>query len=328
MPNLTVAQIRKQLRLAVNRVMAEGSLYDPDLATLALKQARGGSVEAVFLIRAFRTTLPRLAVSSPPGTTAPLRADLMKLPCVIFAKHRQMPHHMGLAQNRCKMRGGGGVQGRDFVLLLPIRQGEVEPQFLHDIGIVPFREQRLLSVAEPVFAAAGEVFLTQQRAEPVEVAHQISGGYLQSGGLCRGHQCQKPPQRAQYQRPKINRRPRCGPITRGGDEIPGFCDICQPHWRLQRAMQPVARGDAVRTPISRQAGKAGQPAPQDSSLARPPHRDPAMRPHMRKVAPSFGRKIQGISFIHAGSFRYGKSLSHDHGSRLSQADGTLVPPTN
>ena len=28
---LSIAQIREQLALAVNRVMAEGSLYDPDL---------------------------------------------------------------------------------------------------------------------------------------------------------------------------------------------------------------------------------------------------------------------------------------------------------
>src|SRR6056297_3367168 len=37
---LSIAQIREQLALAVNRVMAEGSLYDPDLAALAIKQAR------------------------------------------------------------------------------------------------------------------------------------------------------------------------------------------------------------------------------------------------------------------------------------------------
>ena len=62
---LGVAQIREQLRLAVNRVMAEGSLYDPDLAALAIKQARGDLIEAIFLIRAYRTTLPRLAGSAP-----------------------------------------------------------------------------------------------------------------------------------------------------------------------------------------------------------------------------------------------------------------------
>ncbi len=69
-PELTVAQIREQLKLAVNRVMAEGSLYDPDLAALAIKQARGDLIEAVFLIRAYRTTLPRLGASRPVDTAA------------------------------------------------------------------------------------------------------------------------------------------------------------------------------------------------------------------------------------------------------------------
>jgi alpha-D-ribose 1-methylphosphonate 5-triphosphate synthase subunit PhnI len=65
---LSVAQIREQLALAVNRVMAEGSLYDPDLAALAIKQSRGDLIEAVFLIRAYRTTLPRFGASSPIDT--------------------------------------------------------------------------------------------------------------------------------------------------------------------------------------------------------------------------------------------------------------------
>lgn len=67
---LSVAQIREQLSLAVNRVMAEGSLYDPDLAALAVKQARGDLIEAIFLIRAYRTTLPRFGASSPVDTSA------------------------------------------------------------------------------------------------------------------------------------------------------------------------------------------------------------------------------------------------------------------
>lgn len=67
---LSVAQIREQLSLAVNRVMAEGSLYDPDLAALAIKQARGDLIEAVFLIRAYRTTLPRFGTSTPVDTAA------------------------------------------------------------------------------------------------------------------------------------------------------------------------------------------------------------------------------------------------------------------
>ncbi|MBY6089557.1 carbon-phosphorus lyase complex subunit PhnI [Maritimibacter alkaliphilus] len=67
---LSIAQIREQLALAVNRVMAEGSLYDPDLAALAIKQARGDLIEAIFLIRAYRTTLPRFGHSAPVETGA------------------------------------------------------------------------------------------------------------------------------------------------------------------------------------------------------------------------------------------------------------------
>lgn len=65
---LSVAQIREQLSLAVDRVMMEGSLHDPELAALAIKQARGDLIEAIFLLRAFRTTLPRLAASEPMDT--------------------------------------------------------------------------------------------------------------------------------------------------------------------------------------------------------------------------------------------------------------------
>lgn len=69
-PELTLAQIREQMTLAVDRVMTEGSLYDRDLAALAIKQARGDLVEAIFLVRAYRTTLPRLAVTEPIDTNA------------------------------------------------------------------------------------------------------------------------------------------------------------------------------------------------------------------------------------------------------------------
>ena len=39
-PELTLEQISEQLALACDRVMAEGSLYDRELAALAIKQAR------------------------------------------------------------------------------------------------------------------------------------------------------------------------------------------------------------------------------------------------------------------------------------------------
>jgi alpha-D-ribose 1-methylphosphonate 5-triphosphate synthase subunit PhnI len=69
-PELGVAQIEQQLRLAVDRVMAEAGLHDRALAALAIKQAAGDLVEAIFLLRAYRTTLPRLAVSEPLETAA------------------------------------------------------------------------------------------------------------------------------------------------------------------------------------------------------------------------------------------------------------------
>ncbi|MEO0920460.1 MAG: carbon-phosphorus lyase complex subunit PhnI, partial [Pseudomonadota bacterium] len=56
---LKLDQISEQLALSVDRVMSEGSLYDRDLAALAIKQARGDLIEAIFLVRAYRTTLPR-----------------------------------------------------------------------------------------------------------------------------------------------------------------------------------------------------------------------------------------------------------------------------
>ena len=67
-PEITLAQIEQQLALAVDRVMTEGSVFDRELAALAIKQARGDVFEAVFLLRAYRTTLPRLGTSEPIDT--------------------------------------------------------------------------------------------------------------------------------------------------------------------------------------------------------------------------------------------------------------------
>jgi alpha-D-ribose 1-methylphosphonate 5-triphosphate synthase subunit PhnI len=84
-PELTVEQIAGQLGLAVDRIMAEGALYDRDLAALVIKQAQGDLVEAAFLLRAYRTTLPRLAVSLPLDTAA------MSVQRRISATHKDLP---------------------------------------------------------------------------------------------------------------------------------------------------------------------------------------------------------------------------------------------
>jgi alpha-D-ribose 1-methylphosphonate 5-triphosphate synthase subunit PhnI len=68
LPALSLDQITEQLGRAVDRVMAEGSLYDRELAALAIKQSQGDLIEAAFLLRAYRTTLPRLGASLPVDT--------------------------------------------------------------------------------------------------------------------------------------------------------------------------------------------------------------------------------------------------------------------
>ena len=65
---IEVKQILDQMRLAVDQVMGEGALYAPDLAALAVKQAEGDTIEASFLVRAFRSTLPRNLYSLPADT--------------------------------------------------------------------------------------------------------------------------------------------------------------------------------------------------------------------------------------------------------------------
>ena len=85
LPEISVDQISQQLNLAVDRVMTEGGIADRELAALALKQASGDSVEAIFLLRAYRTTLQRLAVSEPVDTAA------MRLERRISAVYKDIP---------------------------------------------------------------------------------------------------------------------------------------------------------------------------------------------------------------------------------------------
>jgi alpha-D-ribose 1-methylphosphonate 5-triphosphate synthase subunit PhnI len=84
-PQLGIEQIREQLGLAVDRVMTEGSVYDPDLAALAIKQARGDLAEAIFLLRAFRATLPRL------GYSEALETGGMRLARRVSATFKDLP---------------------------------------------------------------------------------------------------------------------------------------------------------------------------------------------------------------------------------------------
>jgi alpha-D-ribose 1-methylphosphonate 5-triphosphate synthase subunit PhnI len=60
---ISVEQIGEQLPLALDRVMGEGGLYAPDIAAAAFKQAAGDTLEAAFLLRAYRSSVPRIGYS-------------------------------------------------------------------------------------------------------------------------------------------------------------------------------------------------------------------------------------------------------------------------
>ncbi len=82
---ITTDQIGQQLSLAVDRVMNEGSLYDRSFAALAIKQSRGDMIEAIFLVRASRTTLARF------GSSTPIETSTMKVERRISATYKDIP---------------------------------------------------------------------------------------------------------------------------------------------------------------------------------------------------------------------------------------------
>ena len=68
LPRIERAAVAGQLGVLVGRVMTEGSLYDPELAARAILQAQGDVLEAVTLVRSYRTTLPRFGYTLPVDT--------------------------------------------------------------------------------------------------------------------------------------------------------------------------------------------------------------------------------------------------------------------
>lgn len=115
---LSVAQIREQLSGSVDRVVNEGGIYDKDLAALAIKQAAGDLVEAIFLLRAYRTTLSRFLICEPVDTTT------MRIERRISAAYKDIP--------------GGQVLGPtydythrllDFALMAEGEQCQAEQQY-------------------------------------------------------------------------------------------------------------------------------------------------------------------------------------------------------
>lgn len=57
--SLRVKDIESGMRGLIDQSMSEASLFDEELASIAIKQSEGNPEEIVFLLRAFRSTLPR-----------------------------------------------------------------------------------------------------------------------------------------------------------------------------------------------------------------------------------------------------------------------------
>jgi alpha-D-ribose 1-methylphosphonate 5-triphosphate synthase subunit PhnI len=93
-PALDTRQLEHQLGQAVDKIMSEGGLYDPALAALALKQAEGDLFEAAFLLRAYRSTLPRV------GYSLPIRGDQMRVLRRISSAFKDVPGGQLLGRTR------------------------------------------------------------------------------------------------------------------------------------------------------------------------------------------------------------------------------------
>jgi alpha-D-ribose 1-methylphosphonate 5-triphosphate synthase subunit PhnI len=82
---LDVCKIEGGMRGLIDQVMSEGSLYCEALAALSIKQAEGNPEEAVFLMRAYRSTLPRKHYSRT------VRAENMLVERRISASFKDIP---------------------------------------------------------------------------------------------------------------------------------------------------------------------------------------------------------------------------------------------
>ncbi len=91
---LDVRQVLTQQRAVVDQAMGEGSLYAPLLAALAVKQAEGDTMESAFLLRAYRSTLPRL------GYSLPMDGNTMRVRRRISSTFKDVPGGQVLGRTR------------------------------------------------------------------------------------------------------------------------------------------------------------------------------------------------------------------------------------
>ncbi|MCZ2259166.1 carbon-phosphorus lyase complex subunit PhnI [Sporosarcina sp. G11-34] len=162
---LEIETIMATMRGMIDQVMSESSLYSEFLAALAIKQSEGNVEEAVFLLRAHRSTLPRTYY------TRVVETDMMAVERRISASFKDIP--------------GGQILGAsydythrlmDFNLLAETKPGMNEwvSQFLND-EIATTEESDLNALPKVVEYLRNEKLLTpveHDDAEPIDVTKQ------------------------------------------------------------------------------------------------------------------------------------------------------------
>jgi len=152
-PELSLEQIKQQMSLAVNRVMCEGSLYDPDLAALAIKQSWGDLVEAIFLVRAYRTTLPRLYYSQPLDTAQ------MHIQRRISSIFKDVPGGQKLGPTfdyiHRLLDFKLAAEGNAFVAPETAPSAETMPRVVDTLGQEGLIQEERVEATDPSFAANG-----------------------------------------------------------------------------------------------------------------------------------------------------------------------------
>ncbi|MDO8189047.1 carbon-phosphorus lyase complex subunit PhnI [Conexibacter sp. JD483] len=172
---LSPAQLVAALPYAVDTVIAEAGLYAPELAALALAQARGDLPEAAFLLRAYRSTLPRV------HQTPALDTGTVRVVRRISSTYKDVP--------------GGQVLGatRDYTRRLlgsELADAEVAPDM--ELGAAPEHDGGGLPKVTDLLRESGLVSApaATEEAEPYDITrHALRVPPPRSGrlqGLARG----------------------------------------------------------------------------------------------------------------------------------------------
>lgn len=105
---LSIEALLTGMRHAVDQVMGEAGLYAPELAARAVAEAQGNLAEAAFMLRAYRSTLPRVGYTQPADTG---RARLIRR---VSSAFKDVPGGQILGSTRDysqRLLGQNGVEG-------------------------------------------------------------------------------------------------------------------------------------------------------------------------------------------------------------------------